>query len=292
MSGQNWRHESDGTAGDEEMKRRRRVGQENLLRPEIRERTESLIKNLEHVLREQAKLGDAADTLRRIADDLDIFHRNATNVNFVGSFAGVSGGLLALGGLLFAPAGGASLVVAVAGFAFSAAGGVTSAGASVVDAINSKIDKDKVEGLLKGCEAGLEKINERMKTASRLAEEIRDLAAAVNPDFGNMCVGVSQTGLHLSKLVKTIQVLNSGHLLAKIVGRTAVVLTAVFGVFDLVSMIRSAKELGRGAPSELARAIRRAEGELRAAVRELQVTDIERTVRELKSEPCQPLICL
>ncbi|XP_078539618.1 apolipoprotein L3-like [Lissotriton helveticus] len=257
-------------------------------RAELRGHTESLFTNLKQVLQEEEKLRETAETLQRIAADLDIFHRNATKVNFLGSLWGVSGGALALGGLVLAPfTGGASLVVAGAGLGVSTLGGVTSAGASVVNAINSKMDKDKVEALMKECQTRLEKIKQNIEVASHLAEEIRELEVSANPDFGNMFIGVGQAGLHLSKLVKTLQVLESGRLLARVAGSATVVFSAFFVVFDLLSLIHSGKELSRGAPSELAGAIRKAEGGLRATITELQVPEIERMVRELRASLSQ-----
>ncbi|KAJ1183545.1 hypothetical protein NDU88_000363 [Pleurodeles waltl] len=254
----------------------------------VTERTQRLIANLEDVVLEGAKLRVTADTLRGIASDLDNFHRNATGWNFLGSYLGVSGGLLGLGGLLLAPVtAGVSLEVAAVGLAASAAGGTLSVGTSLADAINSKIDKDKVEGLLKGCRESLEKIKQRVQVASQLAEEIRHLAFEVDIDvdgyIGSLGVGVGQTGLHFTKLVKTLEVLDSGRLLVKIAGLTTVVFSAVFIVLDLLSLINSREELRRGAPSELATAIRKAESELRAVITELQLAVIEQSLHGLRA---------
>ncbi|XP_069083380.1 apolipoprotein L3-like [Pleurodeles waltl] len=254
----------------------------------IKEHTESLIANLEQVFVEGKKLRETADMLRRIADDLDDFHRKSTEWNFFGSIAGVTGGLLGLGGLLLAPVtAGVSLVAVGAGFGASAVGGTVAAGAILADAINSKIDQDKVEGHLKGCQESLEKIKQDVQVVNHLAEEIRDLAVAVDMDVagcvGNLGVGCGQAGLHFTKLVKTLQVLDSGRLLVKVAGLTTVVFSAAFVVFDLLILIKSSKELRRGAPSELASAIRKAESELRAGVTELQLAVIEQNVHGLRA---------
>ncbi|KAJ1183535.1 hypothetical protein NDU88_000353 [Pleurodeles waltl] len=254
----------------------------------VTERTQRLIANLEDVLLEGAKLRVTADTLRGIASDLDTFHRNATEWNSFGSSLGVVGGLVGLGGLLLAPVtAGVSLEVAAVGLAASAAGGTVSAGTSLADAINSKIDKDKVEGLLKGCQESVEKIKKHVQVANQMAEEIKRLSVAVDIGVagcvGDLGFGVGQAGLHFTKLMKTLKVLDSGRLLVKIAGLTTVVFSAVFIVLDLLSLINSSKELDKGAPSELASAIRKAESELRAVVNELQLAAIEQSVHGLRA---------
>ncbi|XP_069083382.1 apolipoprotein L3-like [Pleurodeles waltl] len=259
-----------------------------LRRRVIKERTESLIVNLEQVFVEGRKLRETADTLRGIASDLDNFHHRTTLCNYFGSIAGFTGGLVGLGGLLLAPVtAGASLGAVAVGFGCSAAGGAVSAGASVADAINSKIDKDKVEGLLKGCQTTLEKIKKHVQVANQLAEEIKRLSVAVDIGVagcvGDLGFGVGQAGLHFTKLVKTLEVLDSGRLFVKIAGLTTVVFSAVFIVLDLLSLINSSKELDKGAPSELASAIRKAESELRAVITELQLSVIEQNVHGLRA---------
>ena len=77
-------------------------------------------------------------------EDLTLHHRNVNYSRIAGSSVSITGSVMALAGVLMAPAtGGLSLILPLGGAALALAGGGTSAGASIVDVVieNSNIKK-------------------------------------------------------------------------------------------------------------------------------------------------------
>ncbi|XP_043553096.1 apolipoprotein L3-like isoform X1 [Chiloscyllium plagiosum] len=77
--------------------------------------------------------------LCEIANHIDACHRDVNIAKITGSSAGVTGGILAIGGLIYSPfTFGTSLALTGVGIGLRAAGGVANIGASITDHVKQK----------------------------------------------------------------------------------------------------------------------------------------------------------
>ncbi len=89
--------------------------------------------------------------LLALADTADTFHKKTVSAAVGGGIASVAGGIATLTGLILAPfTFGTSTIVTAVGISVATAGSITSATANITDAVQSKMDRKKVEKMIQG----------------------------------------------------------------------------------------------------------------------------------------------
>lgn len=89
--------------------------------------------------------------LLALADTADSFHKKTVSAAVGGGVASVAGGIATITGLILAPfTFGTSTIVTAVGISVATAGSITSATANITDAVQSKMDRKKVEKMIQG----------------------------------------------------------------------------------------------------------------------------------------------
>ncbi|XP_063297730.1 apolipoprotein L6-like [Pelobates fuscus] len=215
--------------------------------------------------------------LRRIADDVDIFHKRVTITNIAGSSVGIVGGITTIVGLALAPVTfGASLIVTAVGIGVATAGGLTGAGASIADTFNIKQKCKKVDEIIK-------ELTDDMNKMTKLAQEIKKLIANLIYTSGLKEYNFTRLGTRgqfataqITRLAKLVNLSTSASRGAQLAARGAQAATAVSGVFaalfllvDIAFVVKGALDLKKGAKTDEAERIRGIANDLEAGLKEM-----------------------
>ncbi|XP_053900529.1 uncharacterized protein LOC128845664 [Malaclemys terrapin pileata] len=226
------------------------------------------------LLRARDKLQRHFPELQKIADDIDEVHRIATIANITGGTVGIAGGITAIAGLCLAPVTfGGSLSLSLAGLAVSTAGGLTSAVATTIDMVASKLKKETVEKLLQECQTELRKIIK----AIQCLESYGDIAFMF--PVAQIGAGAGRAALNIPKMVKAGQLLANVSQVAKFAGTATRILTGVTVALDIFFLAKDSVELHNGAKTELAAKIREAVNEMEQVIG--QVNEMEQVIHQV-----------
>ncbi|XP_069089048.1 apolipoprotein L3-like [Pleurodeles waltl] len=218
--------------------------------------------------------------LRRIADGLDQFHHGATIASITGGAVSAAGGITTVVGLILAPfTFGASLIVTGVGLGVAAAGGVTSATATISDTVKERVERGKVDTLIRQYETSMNEIEECLKSIQCQLERLNS-----HPDFSRIRMkefeavalcALPRAGRGIANVVEIVRLAQLGKAAGglargiRIAGVATGVLTGLFLVMDAIFIAKDAKDLHEGAKTEAAAKIRVAADELEKGLHEL-----------------------
>ncbi|GCC18702.1 hypothetical protein chiPu_0020867, partial [Chiloscyllium punctatum] len=194
--------------------------------------------------------------LRDIANSVDTCKRGVNIANVAGASASITGGLLAIGGLIASPfTFGASLALTGVGIGLGAAGGAANIGASITDHVAQNMKSDRMKEII-----DLYKKNSEIMSESlcRLQQSIEvSISMREETISRSSVIGATQT---ISKSLNPVLVVSSrvtGNAL-KAAKAVSGVLSGVLVVWDVYCLVKDAKELHEGSKTELAQEIRKA----------------------------------
>ncbi|XP_078512997.1 apolipoprotein L3-like [Lissotriton helveticus] len=222
----------------------------------------------------------AIKELRRIADGVDHFHHGATIASITGGAVSAAGGITTVVGLILAPfTFGASLIVTGVGLGVAAAGGVTSATATISDTVNERVERGKVETLIREYETNMNEIEECLKSIHCQLEMLSshpDFSRITNKEFEAVALNaLPRAGRGIANVVEIVRLAQLGKAVGglargiRIAGVATGILTGLFLVMDAIFIAKDAKDLHKGAKTEAAAKIREAADELEKGLHEL-----------------------
>ncbi|XP_078396125.1 apolipoprotein L3-like [Cetorhinus maximus] len=194
--------------------------------------------------------------LRRIADDIDSCHKDATIAKVTGSSIGIAGGALSIAGLIAAPfTAGASLILTGVGCGVGIAGGATNIVASVTDAVNQNNNLEKVKSIMEQYQKDSKIMSDCL---NNVRQAIKSWIKISKKDIPlNVFVGTSEAimkSLSTISVVASVVTKNSLRALRAASG----VLAGLLVVWDFYSAVSDAKDLNEGSKTEIAKKIREA----------------------------------
>ncbi|XP_060684260.1 apolipoprotein L3-like [Hemiscyllium ocellatum] len=194
--------------------------------------------------------------LRDIANSVDTCKRGVNIANIAGASANITGGLVAIGGLVASPfTFGASLALTGVGIGLGVAGGATNIGASISDHVIQNGKSNRIKEIIDLYKEASETMSESLRQAQGSIEvSIRMREETISR---SSTIGATQV---LSKslnavLVESSRVTGNALKAAKVVSG---VLSGVLVVWDTYCLIKAAKDLREGSKTEFAREIRKA----------------------------------
>ena len=251
-------------------------------------------------------INNAIRKVRKLAEELVHLNKSINITNVVSGSVGVTGGALAIGGILAAPfTFGTSMALTAGGVALGVGGGTATATASIVEVSKTKSICEKAQEALNNSTEAFRKMfsqyDDIIDICKDLDEQVEQLcqwndeeilavaSAAVN-GTAVTTKGVSYaiaTSRIAARLIRTGELgVTSGKLAtsffnngAKLSSRAlGVVLTAVAIALDIVSIVDSAKKLSDGSNSESSKKLFEIANEL-----ETENTSISKLISELQN---------
>nr|XP_033776456.1 apolipoprotein L2-like [Geotrypetes seraphini]XP_033776457.1 apolipoprotein L2-like [Geotrypetes seraphini]XP_033776458.1 apolipoprotein L2-like [Geotrypetes seraphini] len=231
--------------------------------------------------------------LRQIAENIDGFHYGATVASITGSAVSAAGGITTIIGLALTPVTfGVSLIVTGVGLGVAALGGVTSATATISDTVKDKVERKKVDELMRQYEKDMKGIDKCLKTIHHLVERIRNdenfskfkmedlkpFMTMAMPRAGRGVVSV----VEIVRLAQLSKVAGSAARGVQVAAAATGVLAGIFLVMDAIYITKDAVDLHKGAKTESAAKIRQAAEELEKSYKEL--CDISEMFEETLSQ--------
>ena len=129
----------------------------------------------------RSKIPSTITQIESIQEDIDFHHDNVNKATVAGATAGIVGGGMMIAGLIAAPfTFGVSLGLTATGAVVGAAGGMTSAGAKVVDHMQSSSNNETVRKLLKTVESLCKRAQEQHSKIEQCCSEIGSILAENN----------------------------------------------------------------------------------------------------------------
>ncbi|KAL0201140.1 hypothetical protein M9458_004327, partial [Cirrhinus mrigala] len=213
--------------------------------------------------------------LLALADTADSFHKKTVS-------AAVGGATIT--GLILAPfTFGTSTIVTAVGISVATAGGITSATANITDAVQSKMDRKKVEKMIQGYQ---NEINDIRDCLEFLQEGMNTLQEW---DFRGYSESVVNTSLsrnikHVMKEGGRAGVAGGAAKAARAVSITTGVMSTLFLALDVFFLAKDSNELRRGAKTKFASKLREVCKELQHGLLELNKTMDGIEVEEYEEE--------
>ncbi|XP_069485039.1 apolipoprotein L2-like [Ambystoma mexicanum] len=220
-------------------------------------------------------------TLRRIAKGLDHFHHSATIASITGGAVSAAGGITTVVGMILAPfTFGASLIVTGVGLGVAAAGGVTSASATISDTVNERLERAKVEDLIRKYQADMKVVELCLTSVHCQLERLSqhpDFSLISAHQFESMAfMAIPRAGRGIANVVEIVRLAQLGKAAGglargiRIAGVASGVLTGLFLIMDAIYIAKDAKELQDGTKTEAAEKIRQTANELEKGLQELR----------------------
>lgn len=196
-------------------------------------------------------LQEQINKLLKITDDVEKLHRSTTIGSLSGGVIGAAGGITSIVGLILMPfTFGTSLIVAGIGAGVGFLGGVTGASSNIVSMIHQKINREKIDDIIKTLK---DKTNCLIKALENVQDSIEEIKAL---DDQLSTADFSQTGTigaksltGVSELVRIGLITNFARVSAHIT-KTVNVAASVTGVLaglsltlDIVFIVKDTKEL-------------------------------------------------
>ncbi|XP_058617390.1 uncharacterized protein LOC131530878 isoform X3 [Onychostoma macrolepis] len=242
--------------------------------------------------------------LLALADTADRFHKKTVSAAVGGGVASVAGGIATITGLILAPfTFGTSTIVTAVGISVATAGSITSATANITDAIQSKMDRKKVEKMIQGYQ---NEINDIRDCLEFMQEGINTLQewdfkgyseSVVNTSLSRNIKHVMKEGgragralmINTDRLINTVKVLGvagGAAKAAKAVSITTGVMSTLFLALDVFFLAKDSNELRKGAKTKFASKLREVCKELQHGLLELNKvkTQLQKTMDGIEVE--------
>uniref|UniRef100_A0A8C2FES7 Si:rp71-1g18.13 n=1 Tax=Cyprinus carpio TaxID=7962 RepID=A0A8C2FES7_CYPCA len=206
--------------------------------------------------------------LLALADTADNFHKKTVSAAVGGGVASVAGGIATITGLILAPfTFGTSTIVTAVGISVATAGSITSATANITDAVQSKMDRKKVEKMIQGYQNEISDIRDCL--------EFMQVCLAFHLCFNCLYEG-GRAGkalmINTDRLINTVKVLGvagGAAKAARAVSITTGVMSTLFLALDVFFLAKDSNELRKGAKTKFASKLREVCKELQHGLLEL-----------------------
>lgn len=225
--------------------------------------------------------------LLAVADTADSFHKKTVSAAIGGGVASVAGGIATITGLILAPfTFGTSTIVTAVGISVATAGSITSATAHISDAVQSKMDRKKVEKMIQDYQNEISDIRDCLEFMQEGMNALQEWnfkeysESLVNTSLNRNIKYVMKEGgragkallVNTEKLISTVNILGvtgGAARAAKAVSVTTGVMSGLFLALDVFFLAKDTNELRKGAKTKFASKIREVCRELQRGLLEL-----------------------
>ncbi|XP_056598601.1 apolipoprotein L3-like, partial [Triplophysa dalaica] len=239
--------------------------------------------------------------LLALADPADSFHKKTVSAAVGGGVACVAGGIATITGLILAPfTFGTSTIVTAVGISVATAGSITSATANITDAVQSKMDRKKVEKMIQDYQNEIDDITDCLEFMQNLTlclwegintlqewnlkEYFESLAnSRLQRNIKHVVKEGGRTGkalmINTEKLISTVKVLavaGGAAQAAKAISVTTGVVSALFLALDVFFLAKDSNELRKGAKTKFASKIREVCCELQKTMDGIEVEEYDK----------------
>ncbi|XP_067308491.1 uncharacterized protein apold1a isoform X2 [Pseudorasbora parva] len=242
--------------------------------------------------------------LLALADTADSFHKKAVSAAIGGGVASVAGGIATITGLILAPfTFGTSTIVTAVGISVATAGSITSATANITDAVQSKMDRKKVEKMIQGYQNEINDIRDCLEFMQEGMNTLQEWdfkeysESVVNTSLSRNIKHVMKEGgragkalmINTDRLISTVKVLGvagGAAKAAKAISITTGVMSTLFLALDVFFLAKDSNELRKGAKTKFASKIREVCTELQHGLLELNKvkTQLQKTMDGIEVE--------
>lgn len=242
--------------------------------------------------------------LLALADTADTFHKKTVSAAVGGGVASVAGGIATLTGLILAPfTFGTSTIVTAVGISVATAGSITSATANITDAVQSKMDRKKVEKMIQGYQNEINDIRDCLEFMQEGMNTLQEWdfkgysESVVNTSLSRNIKHVMKEGgragkalmINTDRLVNTVKVLGvagGAAKAAKAISITTGVMSTLFLALDVFFLAKDSNELRKGAKTKFASKLREVCKELQNGLLELNKvkTQLQKTMDGIEVE--------
>ncbi|XP_043114332.1 uncharacterized protein si:rp71-1g18.13 isoform X12 [Puntigrus tetrazona] len=242
--------------------------------------------------------------LLALADTADSFHKKTVSAAVGGGVASVAGGIATITGLILAPfTFGTSTIVTAVGISVATAGSITSATANITDAVQSKMDRKKVEKMIQGYQNEISDIKDCLEFMQEGMNTLQEWnfkeysESVVNTSLSRNLKHVMKEGgragkalmINTDRLISTVKVLGvagGAAKAAKAVSITTGVMSTLFLALDVFFLAKDSNELRKGAKTKFASKLREVCKELQHGLLELNKvkTQLQKTMDGIEVE--------
>ncbi|KAA0719526.1 hypothetical protein E1301_Tti016033 [Triplophysa tibetana] len=242
--------------------------------------------------------------LLALADTADSFHKKTVSAAVGGGVACVAGGIATITGLILAPfTFGTSTIVTAVGISVATAGSITSATANITDAVQSKMDRKKVEKMIQDYQNEIDDIKDCLEFMQEGINTLQEwnfkeyFESLANKSLQRNIKHVVKEGgragkalmINTEKLIGTVKVLGvagGAAQAAKAISVTTGVVSALFLALDVFFLAKDSNELRKGAKTKFASKIREVCSELQHGLLELNKvkTQLQKTMDGIEVE--------
>ncbi|XP_056598547.1 apolipoprotein L3 [Triplophysa dalaica] len=242
--------------------------------------------------------------LLALADTADSFHKKTVSAAVGGGVACVAGGIATITGLILAPfTFGTSTIVTAVGISVATAGSITSATANITDAVQSKMDRKKVEKMIQDYQNEIDDIKDCLEFMQEGINTLQEwnfkeyFESLANSRLQRNIKHVVKEGgragkalmINTEKLIGTVKVLGvagGAAQAAKAISITTGVVSALFLALDVFFLAKDSNELRKGAKTKFASKIREVCRELQHGLLELNKvkTQLQKTMDGIEVE--------
>ncbi|XP_056092336.1 uncharacterized protein apold1a isoform X2 [Rhinichthys klamathensis goyatoka] len=242
--------------------------------------------------------------LLALADTADSFHKKTVSAAVGGGVACVAGGIATITGLILAPfTFGTSTIVTAVGISVATAGSITSATANITDAVQSKMDRKKVEKMIQGYQDEINDIRDCLEFMQEGMNTLQEWdfkeysESVVNTRLSRNIKHVMKEGgragkalmINTDRLISTVKVLGvagGAAKAAKAISITTGVMSTLFLALDVFFLAKDSNELRKGAKTKFASKIREVCKELQHGLLELNKvkTQLQKTMDGIEVE--------
>lgn len=242
--------------------------------------------------------------LLALADTADSFHKKTVSAAVGGGVACVAGGIATITGLILAPfTFGTSTIVTAVGISVATAGSITSATANITDAVQSKMDRKKVEMMIQGYQNEINDIRDCLEFMQEGMNTLQEWdfkeysESVVNTRLSRNIKHVMKEGgragkalmINTDRLISTVKVLGvagGAAKAAKAISITTGVMSTLFLALDVFFLAKDSNELRKGAKTKFASKIREVCKELQDGLLELNKvkTQLQKTMDGIEVE--------
>ncbi|XP_016096763.1 uncharacterized protein [Sinocyclocheilus grahami] len=242
--------------------------------------------------------------LLALAETADSFHKKTVSAAVGGGVASVAGGIATITGLILAPfTFGTSTIVTAVGISVATAGSITSATANITDAVQSKLDRKKVEKLIQGYQNEISDIRDCLEFMQEGMNTLQEWdfkgysESVVNTSLSRNIKHVMKEGgragkalmINTDRLINTVKVLGvagGAAKAAKAISITTGVMSTLFLALDVFFLAKDSSELHKGAKTKFASKIREVCKELQHGLLELNKvkTQLQKTMDGIEVE--------
>ncbi|XP_051555676.1 uncharacterized protein LOC127442046 isoform X2 [Myxocyprinus asiaticus] len=242
--------------------------------------------------------------LLTLADTADSFHKKTVSAAVGGGVASVAGGIATITGLILAPfTFGTSTIVTAVGISVATAGSITSATANITDAVQSKMDRKKVEKMIQCYQNEISDIRDCLEFMQEGMNTLQEwnfkeysesvVKTSLNRNLKHVMKEGGRAGkalmINTDRLIGTVKVLGvagGAAKAAKAISVTTGVMSTLFLALDVFFLAKDSNELRKGAKTKFASKIREVCRELQNGLLELNEvkTQLQKTMDGIEVE--------